>query len=449
MNDFSISGDSESVGYLIIPNDTTPITQAIFPNKDTDEEVENNEINVQTLAEDNDKYRYKLISNNPLDDDTKVSPEVTTESMVSDLFLKTNDDRPEISTDVSHFSRGGKKNEQLNLIQDDLTSSDPVTDLLNINLNIMEENNLRNNFIESDKIVNIRGTAADSLNKVKNNVVNVEMVKKEIEQNDSFPGKADILDKLTGYQRFGPDWILREGYTDTSGKNFKYVYVGNRRLGEAVRFETIDKDLLKMILQHSEDSFSDNRRSFDVEYDSYEYYEDYDYDNSNLYVDHNIYYDGEETVIENNVNENISDTNVPDEVFGNVMYAMASEIAETSTIFNHSIEDVSQIEMGESLESIIALPLVENNSRMINDSAVQSNSSKPSDPTLSDEENKNDQNSKNEEKSHEETENFSFYQSETFGPEADQTLGESFRSFKKPFANHIHMDVQHHLHLKK
>ena len=72
-------------------------------------------------------------------------------------------------------------------------------------------------------------------------------------------------------------------------------------------------------------------------------------------------------------------------------------------------------------------------------------------PILSaeDQDDNNAENNEDDEESQEEIENFSLYQSETFGPEADQTLGESFRSFKKPFANHIHMDVQHHLHLKK
>ena len=198
-----------------------------------------------------------------------------------------------------------------------------------------------------------------------------------------------------------------------------------------------------MILQRPESISNDNRRSFDVDYDSYEYYDDYDYDDYNQYVDPNIYDDGKETLSENyfvqtSVKENISNTDFPDEVFSNVMYAMASETAAINTVFDDSEEllefndseanNVSELEIGESLDSIVALPLVK-----INESGQTDD----------------DENNQNEEKSVEDTQTFNFYQAESFGPEADQILGENMRTFKKPFANQIHMDVQHYLHLKK
>ena len=118
-------------------------------------------------------------------------------------------------------------------------------------------------------------TQGDSFQPSKSSDVEVEMVKDAIEQSEPFPGKRDILAKLTGYQQFGPSWVMQEGYKDLSGDNYKYFYVenkDNRRHGDI--FEKISVEVLKTILQTKGADAEFSRRMSLVEYD-------YDYDDDN------------------------------------------------------------------------------------------------------------------------------------------------------------------------
>ena len=176
-----------------------------------------------------------------------------------------------------------------------------------------------------------------------------------------------------------------------------------------------------MVLQPEE---GDNRRSDYADYGSYEYYEDGDYD-TEMYVDHNIYDDSQENLEQINVEKGhkediFNHPSVPDKVFGNVMYAMASEITDT----NGMLKDSTEVVTGdvESLDAILALPLVGDDE--VNDEGYTDLGS-----TLESME----------------TRNMHVGDSEILGPKADQILGESFQRFKTPFRNLIHRD----LYLKK
>ena len=99
------------------------------------------------------------------------------------------------------------------------------------------------------------------------------------------------------------------------------------------------------------------------------------------------------------------------------MLCMACEISDTNGMVNDSTEAV--YDDIESLDSILALPLVGEN--VVNDDGY------------------NDEGTTNEST---ETYKMQFGDSAMLGPEADQTLGESFKSFKTPFSNLIHRDLQ-------
>merc|ERR1719233_1554107 len=194
--------------------------------------------------------------------------------------------------------------------------------------------------------------------------VEVELVKDAIEQSEPFPGKRDILNKLTGYQQFGPSWVLQEGYKDMTGENYKYFYVGkdNRRRGDI--FEKISVDMLKNILETATDDNGFNRRMSNLEYDYYEY-ENFNDDQKDEYYD---------DIIDDNYNAHIN--GVPDDVFGNVLYTMmigitADKQDATGNIPTKTLQKENDKVTTESLDKILALPLTAEKNKVAQ--AVESN----------------------------------------------------------------------------
>ena len=115
-----------------------------------------------------------------------------------------------------------------------------------------KKRNTQSNFNEDLDISSIDDifTQSQILKPAKQNDVEVEMVEDVIEQSKPFHGKREILSKLTGYQQFGPSWVLQEEYTDM--------------------FDKITVNMLKTILHSYGTGDVFNRRMSTVDYANYD-----------------------------------------------------------------------------------------------------------------------------------------------------------------------------------
>ena len=331
LEDKHFSSGPTGSGYILVPNNT--------PTEVTSTDMTTDDDSVMDISQD-DTAISDMVGDNIEDMMTKV-PEDVMEVMEEIIKLQMDDGD---AVEMLKTFLGSQEANTNNNVPFILKQEEDINNFKQANTNID---------IDAIDTIFTQNDIVESTNPAD---VEVELVKDAIEQSEPFPGKRDILNKLTGYQQFGPSWVLQEGYKDMTGDNYKYFYVGkdNRRQGEM--FEKISVDMLKNILQTATDNNGFNRRMSYIEYEDYEY-DKHNYDQNDEYE---YSYDDVLDTIDDNYNSHITD--VPDDVFGNVLYTMmigitadkqdAHEIVPIKTLS----KEKEKITL-ETFDKILALPL--------------------------------------------------------------------------------------------
>ena len=351
LEDKHFSSGPTGSGYILVPNNT-PTTEVTSTDMTTDDD--------------------SVMDNSP--DDTAISDMVG--DNIEDMMTKVPEDVMEVMEEILKLQMDD--GDAVEMLKNFLGSQEANTNN-NVPFILKQEEDI-NNFKQTNTNIDIDPidtifTQNDIVQSTNPADVEVELVKDAIEQSEPFPGKRDILNKLTGYQQFGPSWVLQEGYKDMTGDNYKYFYVGkdNRRRGDM--FEKISVDMLKNILQTATDNNGFNRRMSYIEYDDYEY-DRHNYDQSQN-DEYEYSYDDVLDTIDDNYNSHITD--VPDDVFGNVLYTMmigitadkqdAHEIVPMKTLS----KEKEKITI-ETFDKILALPLTakkSNDAQAVDESIIQ------------------------------------------------------------------------------